>query len=68
MNLGEFRRRTRDLADDMIVAVAEVDELAAMNVEALDIVNEAEIRNRKADGREAIELEGGKQKAIVIRF
>jgi uncharacterized small protein (DUF1192 family) len=68
MKLGDFRKQTKDLGDDVVLSIAEVDEVAAMNIREIEIVEGAEVRDRKAEGREAIELDGGKQKAIVLRY
>ena len=68
MKLGDFRKQTKDLGDDVILSIAEVDELAAMNIVEIEIIDDAEVRDRKAEGKEAIELDGGKQKAIVLRY
>jgi hypothetical protein len=68
MNLGEFRKQTKDLNDNVLISVAEIDEAAAMNVSAVDVVSGAKVRDQKAEAQEAIDLEGGTQEAIVIRF
>ena len=68
MKLGDFRKQTKDLADDVLLSIAEIDEVAAMNVTAVDIVEDANVRDRKAEGQEAVDLGGGKQKAVVLRF
>ena len=53
MKLGDFRKHTKDLPD---------------NVTSVDIVDDAAIKDKKADGQEAIDLEGGKQQTIVLRY
>ena len=68
MKLGDFRKQTKDLGDDVILAIAEVDEVAAMNVTTVDVIDDANVRDRKAEGQEAVDLSGGSQKAIVLRF
>ena len=68
MNLGEFRKQTKDLNDNVLISVAEIDEVAAMNVSTVDIVSGAKVRDRKAEAQEAIDLEGGNEEAVVIRF
>ena len=50
------------------VSIAEVDQAAAMNITAVDIVEDASVHDKKADGQEAIDLDGGKQKTIVLRY
>ncbi len=68
MKLGDFRKATKDLGDDVILSIAEVDEAAAMNIREVEIVDEASVLDRKAEGQEAIDLDGGKQKAVVLRY
>ena len=68
MNLGEFRKRTKDLDDQVVITVAEVDEFAAINVTTIDIVDDAKVLNPKADGQEAVEIGSGSQKAVVLRY
>ncbi len=68
MKLGDFRKHTKDLPDGVIISIAEVDQAAAMNVTSVDIVDDAAIKDKKADGQEAIDLDGGKQQTIVLRY
>ena len=68
MTLGEFRKHTKDLDDQVILTVAEVDEAASINITAVEVVDDAKVHNRKADGQEAVDLGPGSQKAIVLRF
>ena len=68
MNLGEFRKQTKDLDDHVVLTVAEVDEAASINITAIEVVTDAKILNREADGREAVEFGAGSQKAIVLRY
>ncbi len=68
MKLGDFRKHTKDLSDSVIISIAEVDQAAAMNVTSVDIVEDATIKDKKADGQEAIDLDGGKQQTIVLRY
>ena len=68
MKLGDFRKTTKDLDDEVVLAIAEVDEAAAMNIRDVEIIDDAAVRDRKAEGKEAIDLDGGKQKAVVLRY
>ena len=68
MKLGDFRKQTKDLGDEVVLAIAEVDEAAAMNIMSVEIVDDASLRHRPEEGKEAIDLDGGKQKAVVLRF
>ncbi len=68
MKLGDFRKHTKDLPDNVVISIAEVDQAAAMNVTSVDIVDDAAIKDKKADGQEAIDLDGGKQQTIVLRY
>ncbi len=68
MKLGDFRKQTKDLGDNVILAIAEVDEAAAMNIKEIEVVDDSTVRDRKAEGQEAIDLDGGKQKTVVLRY
>ena len=68
MKLGDFRKQTKDLDDQVVLTVAEVDEAASINVTAVEIVPDAKILNREANGQEAVELGTGSQKAVVLRY
>ena len=68
MKLGDFRKHTKDLPDNVTISIAELDQAAAMNVTSVDIVDDAAIKDKKADGQEAIDLDGGKQQTIVLRY
>ncbi len=68
MKLGDFRQKTKDLGDEVILAIAEVDEAAAMHVTTVEIVDGAKVTDSKAEAQEAVDLTGGKQKAVVLRF
>ncbi len=68
MKLGDFRQKTKDLGDDVILSIAEVDEVAAMHVTAVEIVDGAKVTDSKAEAQEAVDLTGGKQKAVILRF
>ena len=68
MKLGDFRKQTKDLADSVTISIAEVDQAAAMNVTSVDIVDDAAVKDKKAEGQEAIDLGGGKQQTIVLRY
>ena len=68
MNLGEFRKQTKDLGDNVVLAIAEIDEAAAINIREVEIVEDAAVRDRKAEGKEAIDLDGGKQTTVVLRY
>lgn len=68
MKLGDFRKHTKDLDDNVVLAVAEQDEMGAMNIADVEIVEDAKVRDRKATGHEAVDLGEGKQQAIILRF
>ena len=68
MKLGDFRKQTKDLGDNVVISIAEVDQAAAMNITAIDIVEDAAVNDKKAEGQEAIDLDGGKQTTIVMRY
>ncbi len=68
MKLGDFRQKTKDLGDDVLLSIAEIDEAAAMHVTAVEIVDHAKVTDSKADAQEAVDLTGGKQKTVILRF
>ncbi len=68
MKLGDFRKHTKDLDDSVILAVAEQDEMGAMNIAEIEVVKDAKVRDRKATGQEAVDLGEGNQQAVVLRF
>lgn len=68
MKLGEFRKLTKDVPDNVTLSIAEVDQAAAMNVTSVEVVDDAAVKDKKADGQEAIDLDGGKQQAVVLRY
>lgn len=68
VTLKDFLDRVRDLPDDTPLCVAEVDEAFAAHVAALDVVTEARTGRSDADPTEAIELGGGNDRVVVIRW
>ena len=68
MTLRELLEKVKDLPPETLVCAAEVDEAFGANVAGIDIVDNAAIGSRKADGRESVELGNGRDKALVIRW
>ena len=68
MTLGEFRKQTKDLADDTVVALAEVDEVAGFNVSAVETTSEAKVIDAGATGSESVEFAGGRRAAVILRY
>lgn len=68
MRLRDFLDQVRDLPPDTLLCVAEVDEAFAMNVASVEHLDTATTRHREADGTEAVNLTGGSDKVLVIRW
>ncbi|WIJ24264.1 sugar phosphorylase [Devosia sp. RR2S18] len=68
MKLRDLLARVKDLPPDTLVCVAEVDEAFAANVAEIEHVDSAKAERSQADGKEAINLDGGSEKVLVIRW
>ena len=68
MTLKEFLETVKDFPPDALLCVAELDEAFAMNVASIDLVEDGVARSREADGGEAVQLGGGKEKVVVVRW
>jgi hypothetical protein len=68
MTLRELLEEVKDLPPETLVCAAEVDEAFGMNLAEVEIVDDARIGSRKPDGAEAIQLDGGTDKVVVIRW
>jgi hypothetical protein len=67
MTLGDFLERVKGLPPDATLCTAELDEAYAFNIAAVEIVEDARVESRTAEGKEAIELANGETMAIVLR-
>jgi len=68
MTLQDFMDRVKDLSPEMPLCVAEVDEASAMNVAALEVVRDAKLQSGEADGMETVELGGGQETVLLVRW
>ena len=68
MTLRDFFDQVTDLPPDTPICVAEVDEAAATNVAAVEIVRDARRQSGAADGTEAVEFGAGADTVIVLRW
>jgi hypothetical protein len=68
MRVHELRQQLKDLPDDALVCIAEVNEAFAANVAAVETVEDARLDGQAAEGTEAVELGHGKEKAVVLRW
>ena len=66
--LREFLKQVENLPPDTLLCVAEVDEAFAANVVEVEIVEDANAQDTKAEGVEAVELANGNQRVVVIRW
>ncbi|HLM39090.1 MAG TPA: sugar phosphorylase [Microvirga sp.] len=66
--LREFLKQVENLPPDTLLCVAEVDEAFAANVVEVEIVEDANAQDTKAEGVEAVELANGSQRVVVIRW
>ncbi|MER9326684.1 sugar phosphorylase [Mesorhizobium sp. M0152] len=68
MMLRELMKQVENLPPETLVCTAEVDEVFGVNPAGVEVVNNARIGSRKSDGTEAVQLDGGSDKVIVIRW
>ncbi len=68
MKLRELLDKVKDLPPDTLVCAAEVDEAFGANVAGIEIVEDAGIGSRRADGKEAVELGNGGETVVVVRW
>lgn len=68
MRVSELIEQLKAAPADAILCVAEVEEAFAANVAAVETVKDARIDRLDADGTETVELAGGKDTAVVIRW
>ncbi len=68
MTLAELFEQVKDLPPETPVCVAEVDEAAGANVDGVEIVRSAALQSDAADGAEAVELGGGEDTVVVLRW
>jgi hypothetical protein len=66
--LRDFLKQVENLPPDTLLCVAEVDEAFAAHVAEVEIIEDAKLQSRKAEGIEAIELGNGHQRVVVIRW
>ncbi len=66
--LRDFLKQVENLPPDTLLCVAEVDEAFAANVVEVEIVEDANAQDTKAEGVEAVELANGSQRVVVIRW
>lgn len=67
MTLGEFLSKVKDLPPETLLCAAEIEEAFGLNIAAVDVIEDARPLRDAADGREAVELANGDQRAIVLR-
>ena len=68
MTLRELLKQVKDLPPDTLVCTAEIDEAFGVNPATVEIVDDARIGSRKPDGTEAVQLDGGTDKVVGIRW
>jgi len=68
MTLQDFMNQVKDLPPETPVCVAEVDEASAMNVSGLEVVHDAKLQGSEADGMESVELGGGDETVLLVRW
>jgi hypothetical protein len=66
--LRELMERVKDLPPETVVCTAEVDEAFAVNIADVEVVDQAKLGSRKADGTESIDLNNGNERVVVIRW
>ncbi|HVW93784.1 MAG TPA: sugar phosphorylase [Devosia sp.] len=68
MRVSELIERLKAVPGDATLCVAELEEAFAANVAAVETVRDARIDRLDADGTETVELGGGNEVAVVIRW
>lgn len=68
MKVRDFMAKLKDMPQDALICVAELEEAFAANISDLELVEDAEPHRKAADGREAVELAHGSEKVVVIRW
>ena len=68
MTLGEFLTKVKDVPEDAVLCIAEIDEAFGANVAEVELVDGAKAHRDDAADSEAVELANGEDKAIVLRW
>lgn len=68
MKVSELMDELKKYDKNATVSLAEVEEAFGYNVASVEFVENGKIQSQKADGTEAIELENGDNKVLVLRF
>jgi len=68
VKVREFLEQLKDLPPETRICVAELDEAFAANIAEIDVIENARIQSRQADGHEAVELGNGGETVVVIRW
>lgn len=68
MTVGDLMEKLKGVRPDTRVCTAEVDEAFGMNIADIEIVEQASVTSREADGKEAVELGNGKERVVVLRW
>ena len=68
MTLQDFMDQVKDLPPETPVCVAEVDEASAMNVAGLEVVHDAKLQSSEADRTDTVELGGGEDTVLLVRW
>ena len=64
MLVRELMDQLKKAPPEAVLCVAEVDEAFAANAASVELVEDAKIADRSADGSEAVELGKGRDKAV----
>ncbi|MFN3688407.1 hypothetical protein [Salinarimonas sp.] len=68
MTVAELRKALDGLSDDAPVCIAELDEAFGTRIESAEIVEKARIRSDDAADVESVDLTGGSDRALVLRY
>jgi hypothetical protein len=68
MTLRELLEQVKNFPPETVVCTAEVDEAFGVNIDSIEYVEKAKVGGRKADGTEAIDLNDGNERVLVIRW
>lgn len=68
MTVRELMDQMKNFPPETVVCAAEIDEAFGVNIDSVEFVEKARIGSRKADGTEAIDLNNGNERVLVIRW
>jgi hypothetical protein len=68
MTVKDLLDKVKGLPPDTTLCIAELDERFASNIAEIEVIDNASVQSQQANGAEVIDLEGGKERAVIIRW